>query len=328
MLKVSIVVPIYNVEKYLDKCLDSLVRQTLKEIEIILVNDGSTDGSQKIIDEYVKKYPKIIKAYKKKNGGLSDARNYGIQFCTGEYIGFVDSDDYVDITMYEKMYNLAHENNFSIVACDYYKVYPHKMERVNARACDNNKDMFINTLAAAWNKIYLKDIIEKSGVRFPKGLIYEDTEFFCELIPYIEKIGHVSEAFVYYVQREGSIANTQGEKTAQIFKIMTNIISYYKNKNIFEEFKDELEYLFVKILFGSSMERISRISDLHYRNKLLYETIDLVEKTFPNWKKNKYIYKSMNPRNIYMKILKKWNITIISRIIGKVYLLKHKKLYS
>lgn len=328
MLKVSVVVPVYNVEKYLSKCLDSLVKQTLKEIEIILVNDGSTDGSQKIIDEYTNKYPKIVRSYQKINGGLSDARNFGIQFCKGEYIGFVDSDDYVNVEMFEKMYKLAHENSFSIVACDYYKVYPQKIERVNARAYDNSKEMFIDTLAAAWNKIYLRELINKLKVCFPKGLIYEDTEFFCKLIPYVKRIGHISEPFVYYVQREGSIANTQGNKTAQIFDIMTNIVSYYKDNNKFEEFKEELEYLFVKILFGSSMERISRISDSKFRNRLLYETLDLVEETFPNWRKNKYIYKSLKPRNIYMKLLRRWNITIISTIVGKVYSFKYKKLYS
>ena len=107
MIKVSVIVPVWNVEKYLEKCLDSLVNQTLKEIEIIVVNDESPDNSQKIIDKYVKKYPKKIKALSQKNGGQGSARNHGLKYATGEYIGYVDSDDYIEKNMYELMYNKA-----------------------------------------------------------------------------------------------------------------------------------------------------------------------------------------------------------------------------
>ena len=120
--KVSIIVPIYKVEKWLDRCLDSLVHQTLEEIEIIAVNDGSPDNSQAIIDRYVEQYPDKVYGYIKENGGLSDARNYGLQYAHGEYIAFVDSDDYVDVTAYEKLYNKAKEEDSEIVVCGYFKV--------------------------------------------------------------------------------------------------------------------------------------------------------------------------------------------------------------
>ena len=107
MPKVSVVVPVYNVERYLERCLDSLVYQTLKDIEIIVVNDGSTDKSEVIIQKYAKSYPKKVFAFNKPNGGLSDARNYGIGKCHSDYIGFVDSDDYVDLDMFENLYNKA-----------------------------------------------------------------------------------------------------------------------------------------------------------------------------------------------------------------------------
>ena len=103
MKKVSIIVPVYGVEKYIDKCLDSLVKQSLKEIEVIVVNDGTKDNSQKIIDKYVKKYPDKIKSFIKENGGQGSARNYGLEKASGEYIGYVDSDDFIDSHMYEKM---------------------------------------------------------------------------------------------------------------------------------------------------------------------------------------------------------------------------------
>ena len=121
-MKVSVIVPVYNVEKYIKKCLNSLVNQTLDEVEIVVVNDGSPDNSQKIIDEYTKKY-KNIKSYVKENGGLSDARNYGIKRATGKYISFVDSDDYIRKDMLEKMYNYAIQKNFDVVVCDSINVY-------------------------------------------------------------------------------------------------------------------------------------------------------------------------------------------------------------
>ena len=114
MPKVSIIVPVYNVSAFLPRCLDSLVNQTLKDIEIIVVNDGSTDESQAIIDTYSANYPHIIKAFKKQNGGLSDARNFGIKRATGDFLGFVDSDDFVDITMFEKLYHKAYETDSDI----------------------------------------------------------------------------------------------------------------------------------------------------------------------------------------------------------------------
>ena len=121
MAKVSVIVPVYNVEKYVEKCLQSLVNQTLDNIEIIVVNDGSTDNSKQIIQAFIKENLDTNIIYlEKENGGLSDARNYGMNYATGEYIAFLDSDDYVKNTIYEKMYNKAVEKNADYVECDFY----------------------------------------------------------------------------------------------------------------------------------------------------------------------------------------------------------------
>ena len=120
MPKVSIIVPVYNVERYLEKCLDSLVNQTLQDIEIIIVNDSSPDQSQAIIDRYLALYPHLIKSYIKTNGGIADTRNFGISKVTGEYFGFVDSDDYVELTMFEQLYNEAKKQDAQLVSCNFY----------------------------------------------------------------------------------------------------------------------------------------------------------------------------------------------------------------
>ena len=129
-MKVSIIVPVYNVEEYLRKCLDSLVNQTYQNIEIIVVNDGTKDNSQSIVDEYKKKYSKIIKSYIKENGGLASARNYGVDKATGEYIMFVDSDDYIDTKMVEKLVKTANKKHSDIVVSNFYRVEDDKAMEV------------------------------------------------------------------------------------------------------------------------------------------------------------------------------------------------------
>ena len=196
MIKISVIVPVYNTEKYLPKCLDSLVNQTLKDIEIIIVNDGSPDNSQKIIDDYVKKY-KNIKAFEKKNGGLSDARNYGIKKASGEYIAFLDSDDYVTVDMYEKMYKKAISQHFDMVVCDLNYVYNDKVVKAYSNIKDDTTDIrkaMINIYPAAWNKIFKKELFDR-GIEFKKNVWFEDVEFIYRLLPNIKSIGVVHEHF-------------------------------------------------------------------------------------------------------------------------------------
>ena len=120
MVKVSVIVPVYNTEQYLEKCLDSLVNQTLGDIEIIIVNDGSPDNSQAIVDKYKEKYPEKIKSIIQSNGGQSSARNNALQYATGEFIMFVASDDYIELDTLERTYNIANNGNYDIVCFNMY----------------------------------------------------------------------------------------------------------------------------------------------------------------------------------------------------------------
>ena len=180
MKKVSIIIPVWGVEKYISKCLDSLVNQTLEDIEIIVVNDGSPDNSQKIIDEYVKKYPDKVKSYIKENGGQGSARNYGIEVSTGEYIGFVDSDDFVELDMFEKMYNKAKQDKSDIVVCGSYNVsedYSNKEKDVFVANYDTDLENVIFGKMAVWNKIYRINIIIDNKITFKEKVWYEDLAF-------------------------------------------------------------------------------------------------------------------------------------------------------
>lgn len=274
MSRLSIIVPVFNVEKYIVKCLKSLVNQTLKDIEIIIVNDGSKDKSEEIIKKYLKENQTIIKYYKKKNGGLSSARNYGLKYATGEYIAFLDSDDYVEKDMYEEMYNLAKKENADMVECDFIWEWGYGKKILDKRReYKSKKEIMKRPRVVAWNKIYKRELLNKYKIRFPEGLIYEDMEFFYKLLPHINNISYINKYFVHYTQREDSITNKQTEKIGDIFKILDNIFDYYKEKNIYSKYEIELKYMSRRILLGSSMKRIIKIKSSHLRRKMLLKTI-------------------------------------------------------
>ena len=295
MPKVSVIVPVYNVEKYIDKSLKSLVSQTLEEIEIIIVNDGSTDSSKQIIDKYLEKYPTKIKYFEKQNGGLSSARNFGLNYATGEYIAFLDSDDYVEKEMYQEMYTKAKVDNADMVECDFlweyldfdyqcglcnqsgqcslcdnYKVA--KIKKDKRRKYKDKREMMRKPRVVAWNKLIKREIIMHHEVRFPEGLIYEDLEFFYKLIPYLNKISYVEKYFIHYIQRTGSILNSQTEKVGDIFKILDNIVQYYRSLGIYDKYSKELKYMYRRILLGSSMKRILKLEDKKLKKELVKES--------------------------------------------------------
>lgn len=299
MAKISVIVPVYNVENYIEKCLYSLVNQTLEDIEIIVVNDGSEDKSEDVINKFAKEFPNKIKYYQKENGGLSDARNYGINHATGEYIGFVDSDDYIELSMYKKMYDLAKKDESDIVECDFYWVYPNKTKIDIGIEYNKKEDFFISSRVMACNKIIKKEII--NDIAFPKGLRYEDVEFFYKLLPNVNKISLLKEPLYYYIQRDSSISNMQNERTAEIFTILNNILEFYKEKQIYEKFKIELEYMYIRFLLGSSFLRIVKIKDKKLRKELLQKTIDTLYEKFPNWKNNKILKCTKSKKNLYYR---------------------------
>lgn len=318
MPKVSVIVPIYNVEKYIGKCLDSLVSQTLRDIEVILVNDGSTDNSEKIIEEYKRKYYNFNMIYlKKENGGLSDARNYGMKRATGDYIAFLDSDDFADPTLYEKMYNKAVEEGADYVECDFYWAYPkrkgYRLKSDIGVRYRNKKEMFINARVVAWNKLIKREFIE---YEFPKGLKYEDMEFFYKHLPNIKKFAFVEEPLVYYVQRKESLANKQDYSTGQIFSILNNVIDFYRKHNLYEEYKNCIEYTYTRILLCSSLKRMAKVTDKVAREKLFYETWQNLNTKFPEWKNNQVLQEGKGFKNFYMKHMNKFIYDITCKILA------------
>ena len=287
MTKVSVIVPVYNVEKYLSKCLDSLVNQTLKDIEIIVVNDGTKDNSQEIIDKYSKEYPKVIKSYIKENGGLSDARNFGIKYVNGEYIAFIDSDDWVSLDMFKKMYNKATKEDLDIVVCDVIDKYEDGKEIYKKSNLGYSNDIvknYIISIPAACIRLYKKEIFD--NLQFRKGIFYEDLNLTPLLVNKTKKIGFVEEGLYFYLQRSGSIMNQTSfnNKLLDIFDVLEN-----NYNSLYNEYKDEVEYLYITHLLRSTTLRFLDFKDSKEHLKRINKEI---KEKFPNWKKNIYLKKS------------------------------------
>ncbi len=308
MVKVSVIVPVYNVEKYLKKCLDSLVKQTLNDIEIIVVNDGSPDNSQAIIDDYVSRY-KNIRSYKKKNGGLSDARNYGLKYAKGDYISFVDSDDYIDESMLEKMYTKAISNNFDLVVCNLKEVDEGGaiLKEVSSNIFKDTygvsiKSVMLNLYPSAWNKLYRKELFNHK-VFFKKGVWFEDVEFIYRLIPYIKSIGIVSDALYFYVQRKGAITKTFDKRLYNYIDNWNGIIKFYKEKNFYLDYRKELEFCYVRYLYATFIKQATNYKDKKEYMMAVETAIKNVNENFPKYRKNNCFYH--NIKGVYLLIFNK-----------------------
>ena len=211
-VKISIVVPVYNVEKYLKRCLDSLVNQTLKDIEIICVNDGSKDNSLDILEEYAKKDGRIV-ILNQENAGLSAARNTGMNVVKGEYIGFVDSDDWVDLDFYEKLYFAAKNNDCDIAVADFIREHPtKKKKRLNItkeEIFEKPEDKYLACKTyregCVWNKIYRTEFLKRIDLKFVVGMYYEDRDFTARSLFYSKKLITVPNTYYRYFVNPKSI---------------------------------------------------------------------------------------------------------------------------
>ena len=237
-----------------------------------------------------------------------------MQYATGEYIAFLDADDYIDFKTYEKMYEKAKKENSDVVECNFYWAYGRRKKKDIGKKYEGKSEMIEMGRVVAWNKIYKKELLEQTQIKFPKGLQYEDVEFFYKLVPYIEKVSFVKEPLIYYVQRKESLSNRQNEKVRDIFKVLDNVISFYKDKNLYEKYKEELEFTYARLLLCSSFKRITKIKKESTRIELLNETWVKLNTTFPNWKENQILNTNLNFKKRYMKSVNRFTYRIYAKI--------------
>lgn len=231
-LVVSIIVPIYNVEEYLVRCVESLINQTYKNVEIILVDDESPDNCGDICDEY-SKLDNRVKVIHKKNGGLSDARNKGIEIAQGEFLLFVDSDDFIEHDAVEKLLACARENRLDVVCGNAYRIKfkdSYSSKSIMIGGTSNNKVMtgeeylvdcinYRKFSVAVWTRMYRRDLILKNNIYFTKGLLHEDENWTPKLLLAAERVGYLDYTFYNYIIRDNSITQTE-DRRKHIFDII------------------------------------------------------------------------------------------------------------
>lgn len=324
MPKVSVVVPIYNVEEYLPKCIESLINQTLSDIEIILVNDGTPDNSQDIIDKYKKKDKRIVSIIKE-NGGQGSARNLGVTKARGEYISFIDSDDWVEDNMLEFMYNEAKINDLDIVICGYKNIYKNYDEEcfiskeIMEDTLNNKNTKIFNTISSCC-KIYKREFLINSEVTFKEDKIwYEDLPYCIKVLSLTDKIGFVNKTlYNYYFRENSTMNNSKVLKNLDLLIMFDDVISFMKDKNMYDKYYSEIEYLAIDHILISGITRLVRFSkDKKIRNEVINKYISYMKDNFTSYKNNKYLsLLSRNRKIIYRLVLLKqyWLISLIFKI--------------
>lgn len=311
MPKLSVVVPVYNTAEYIPHCIDSILSQTMSDFELILVNDGSTDSSAEVVDAYKEKDPRII-AIHKENGGLSDARNTGMRIAQGTYIQFIDGDDYIEPTMFEKCIQKLEETQADIVMFDIYQYYMSTGEKEIIKnpfssqqtySLEDTPTLLTNTKNCAWNKMYRLSLFQDNGIEYPYGYYYEDLGTTYRLIARAKKIAFLNEPLYDYLQdRPGNITQQFNEKVYHVLDMVKLVMDDYKALGIYEKYYEELKYLgCINIL--ECLKKTRNVLDKEKTEKFVDVCFWFIKQNWPefpkckykiNREKNDWIY--MNPR--------------------------------
>lgn len=310
MPKISIIVPCYNVEKYVKKCIESLLNQSFQDIQIIVVDDGSKDSTSSIVKSFDD--PRI-EYYYKENGGLSDARNFGLNYAKGEYVAFVDGDDWVEPEMYRLMYESAIQNTSDVVECAYFKDWKSKQIVCNVKWQPN---IVRFNPYNVWLKLYKRSLIKKSSVQFKTKILYEDFNFNLKISYYVNKVSFVDVPLYHYIQRDGSIMHTVSKKVLDIFTCCDDIYDFLSKKANYN-FND-IKWYFAKELLVASFFRLCKYDAQNNTNYSKQNYIYLKNK-FPDWKKSTCLKKN-TPINIYLRFVNKF----FYELIRKIFVLKYK----
>lgn len=306
MIKVSVIVPIYNSEKYLKRCIDSLINQTLEDMEFILINDGSNDSCDDIIKSY---NDKRIKYFKRTNHGIGATRNFGIDKAKGEFIGFLDSDDYVEKDMFFRMYDECIKNDLDIVVCDYCKEMSSSKEVISfsdfgITTLNDKPSLLLDINLAPWNKIYKKSLFD-NNTYYPVNLKYEDTPFVALMLSKANRIGKINMPLYHYIVHGNSETTVVDERVFDIFKITDILLNDLGNNKYIKSSVDDL------VIYLITTYTISQrcIKDKNLRDKFIDKAFLYLNENVPNYKKSNYFKK----RNILKKVIEK------NKVLTKLY---------
>ena len=323
----SVIVPVYNTEKYLRACLDSILAQTCQSFEIIIINDGSTDGSGDILKEYENKYIDKVKVIYQENSGIGYTRNRGIEEANGKYITFIDSDDTIEPTFCERLCLQAEKYNLDMVVSDYYEVNENtgkksifKVSDFNITNLKESPYLLFNINSSPWNKIYKREMLINANIRFPETLKYEDVLFVLEAIDRSQKIGKVSMPLVNYLIREDSETTVMDLKVFDIFQILDRLKDYFIESSNYEFVNEYLEWFVInRITVYCLQQRYQK--DIKAAEKFIDQGYSYLRDNYVSWKKNHMYIKS---NSISKRIIKnnRWIVKFYVKIARKRFLCK------
>lgn len=312
-MQVSIIIPIYNVEQYIRKCLDSLVQQTCKDFEAILISDGSKDNSDAIVHEYLTQYPELFKYYRNENQGVGFTRNFGLQKAAGKYIMFVDSDDYVEPDFVDKMLNKIVETDADVCICGAKDVSEEgsvvniavNKHMNNPTTLLNQKDILLERVAV-WNKIFKKEMF--NGRQFAQKEWSEDLRLVPLILANAKFIAFVDEPLYCYLLRKTSITNSLNiHKNIENIYAFESLLADFKKEGFENVYQEELEFLIVDHLLITTVTRVvTSDADKKLKHEILNKIYDFIQ-LFPNLYNNSYLGRlSRNRKIIYICNKHKW----------------------
>ena len=309
MSQVSVIIPVYNVEKYIDKCLESVVNQTYNDIEIIVVNDGTKDNSEEIINNYLKKYNNV-KYLIKENGGLSDARNYGVKYATGEYIAFLDADDYLDYNLFSNLQSYMNQNidliKYKMIRVDENgnnidKINGPVFEKMNGQQAFNELFCKDTMMQPAWLYLYKKSFWDENKFEYPVGKLHEDFAITSLIILRAKSVVSTDIYGYYYVQSSERI--TRGNEQSKVMRRAMDLLEHY-------------DYMIGKIK-GYNLDKTTEENvKIYYTNCIILKLGELSKENKKIYKKeieNRGLYNNIKARNIKQlikKLLLKMNVNL------------------
>ncbi len=289
MKKVSVIIPVFNCEKYIEKCILSVINQSYENIEILIINDGSTDDTKKILEKFSEKC--II--HNNKNNGIGYSRNYGIKKATGDYITFLDSDDYYETNYISKLVSYAEKYKLDMVVCDIKKVNENyeligyeRTNNFNNTSLKNNPNLLLDISLGPVNKLYSKSLFGDKNNRFLENSKYEDAYLLPMLIAQASKIGKINNVYYNYLIRANSQTTTMNSSVFDIINVFEKVNKYLKTLSYYEEIKIHIEYLNIRTMFRYTLQQKNQ-KDKHIANNFIDKAFEFLDSNFLYWRKNK-----------------------------------------
>ena len=324
MPKASVIVPVYNVEAYLEKCVQSILRQTEQDFELLLVDDGSTDSSGQLCEELAKKDSRI-RVIHQENQGLGGARNTGIREAKGDWLLLVDSDDWIEPEILEKSLEAGLREEADMVVFPFRSVDEEGRElavfRENipvgrAFALKERKDILL-TAPVAWNKLYRTAFFRETGLAYPSRVWYEDIRTTPKLMALARRMVFISDIGYNYLQRQGSIMNSgKVARNVEIIEAFDDILPWFREQGLFAEYRQELEYLAV---FHAYLTASVRVILADRKSPLLARLAAYLQEQFPTWRKNAYLPRLGAKRRLLVSLLGikwYWAVALLFKLKG------------